>query len=195
MEKITSILQSFTDVLQVVSLVKFRFIGLKLPKEQIWQWKGAQLCSTTANNVPLLERFPWKLQRTLLISGCKHCKDFGKCPSLTAEAVGCTPHTAFPSAWRCLVSEMLKTLMAGYTRLLNDFPPSSQLSQFFIQGIKLPWPKAGLLELCSVQGTALLPHHVPGNQRHKCTLHGMAYISAINSYFQHNPSSGSYSKT
>lgn len=40
--------------------------------------RGALLCSTTGTNAPLLERSPWKLQRTLLNSGCKHCKNFGK---------------------------------------------------------------------------------------------------------------------
>lgn len=38
-KKYASILESLTDVLQVVSSVKFTFIGLKLPKEQLWQWK------------------------------------------------------------------------------------------------------------------------------------------------------------
>lgn len=38
-KKKASILESFTDVLQVISSVKFTFIGLKLPEEQLWQWK------------------------------------------------------------------------------------------------------------------------------------------------------------
>lgn len=106
--------------------------------------QGAQLCSTTANHDPLLARFPWKLQRTLLILGCKQCKDSGKAFLVTAEAcrLQALP-TAFFSARRCLVSEKLKTLMAGYTRLLNDFPSCSQLSRF--HGTKLPWPKARLV--------------------------------------------------
>lgn len=154
---------------------------------------------STANNVPLLERFPWKLQRTLLISSCKHCKKFGKGLSLPAEAVGCTPlHTAFFSAPRSLVPETLRTSMAGYTRLLNDFPSSSLNST----GWSSLGPQQGSLMLiwivlCPRHSSAASPtaHCVPGNQRYKCTLHGMAYISAINSYSQHNPSSGSYSKT
>lgn len=138
--------------------------------------QGAQPCSTTLMFL-CLKAFPGNSKGPCSFWAANIVRIWGNFSSLLRPA-GCLPlHTAFFSARRCLVSGKLKTLMAGYMRFLNDFPSSH--AHF----------NCALSQLCCVTNC------VPANQRYKCTLHRMAYISAINSYFQHNPSSGSYSKT
>lgn len=103
--------------------------------------------------------FPWKLGRTLLILGCKHCKNFGEGLSPHSWVLQAVCHSTLHfSLQRCLVSEKLLTLMAGYMRSLKDFPSSSQPCEF--HRINSPGPEQGwfmftLTVLCPAHSSVL----------------------------------------